>query len=137
MARRVVLDTNALVSALITPAGNCAAVLACVLRGELSPCYDGRILAEYQEVLCRSRLSLPGARVKAVLDLIRAQGEAAAPPRLPPLAPDPDDTKFWEVAVHLEALLVTGNAKHYPRSPLVATPARALALAPGAAGQRR
>ncbi|MDR1187034.1 MAG: putative toxin-antitoxin system toxin component, PIN family [Bifidobacteriaceae bacterium] len=129
---RAVLDTNVLVSALIAPAGTCAAVLACALRGEITPCYDGRIMAEYHEVLGRGRLALPAVRVKAVLDFIRAEGEVIVPPRLLSLAPDPDDTKFWEVASHLQALLVTGNGKHYPASELVVTPARLLAITGGA-----
>jgi predicted nucleic acid-binding protein len=91
---RTVLDTDVLVSALISPSGNCVAVLGCPLRGEITPCYDGRILAEYQEVLYRSHLSLPAIRVKAVLGFIQAEGEVTAPSRFPPLTPGPDDTKF-------------------------------------------
>jgi putative PIN family toxin of toxin-antitoxin system len=123
---RVVLDTNVLVSALLTPGGSCDRVLAEVILGNLTPCYDGRILAEYAAVLYRDRLKLPAHRVKTVLDFIRAEGEATVAPTLAALEPDPDDTKFWEVATHLEALLITGNTRHYPNHPRIITPAQIL-----------
>ena len=41
--------------------------------------------------------------------------------------PDLDDAVFYEVALSKEdAYLVTGNTKHFPKSPIVVTPAEML-----------
>ena len=38
--------------------------------------------------------------------------------------PDPKDVVFYEIAMSKEdAYLVTGNTKHFPKSPVVVTPA--------------
>ena len=49
--RRVVIDTNVLVASLIQPAGPCGRLLDLVVDGAVDACVDGRILAEYTEVL--------------------------------------------------------------------------------------
>jgi putative PIN family toxin of toxin-antitoxin system len=45
--RRVVLDTNVLVSALWTPLGNPSTIVSLALSDKITPCFDYRILAEY------------------------------------------------------------------------------------------
>ena len=47
---RVVLDTNVVVSGLISPGGTCGQILRLVVEGVLRPCWDERILAEYENV---------------------------------------------------------------------------------------
>ena len=43
--------------------------------------------------------------------------------------PDPDDAVFYEVALSKEdAYLVTGNTKHFPKKPIVVTPAEMLEI---------
>ena len=48
---KAVIDTNILVSALLSPSGSPAKVLDHVLNGNVVMCYDSRMIAEYQEVL--------------------------------------------------------------------------------------
>ena len=48
---KVVLDTNIVVSGLLQSQGNPAQVLTLALSGAIQTCHDGRILAEYAEVL--------------------------------------------------------------------------------------
>jgi predicted nucleic acid-binding protein len=36
---------------------------------------------------------------------------------------DETDRKFFDVAKACEAVLITGNRKHYPQDPLIITPA--------------
>jgi len=46
--------------------------------------------------------------------------------------PDEDDRVFYEVALSKEdAYLVTGNQKHFPKTPIVVTPAEMLAIIEG------
>ena len=43
--------------------------------------------------------------------------------------PDVDDVVFYEVAMSKEdAYLVTGNTKHFPKSPIVVTPAEMMQI---------
>ena len=56
---RVVLDTNVLVSGLLTPSGPCGQIVELVLDGVLDLCVDGRILDEYEDVLRRPKLAIP------------------------------------------------------------------------------
>jgi hypothetical protein len=37
--------------------------------------------------------------------------------------PDETDRKFYDVAKATDAILITGNTKHYPNEPFVLTPA--------------
>ncbi len=109
-----VLDTNVLVSALLSPFGTPARVLDLVLTGELTLAFDDRILAEYRDVLGRERFGFDPDRVDDVLDYFQATGQHVTAPPLGVSLPDPDDLPFLEVAAATGATLITGNARHYP-----------------------
>lgn len=111
---KIVLDTNVLVSALLTRDGVCAAILGMVGEGFLHPCLDERILKEYERVLLRPYFQIdPDDRVEA-LEVIRANGESVVPMPLSACLPHPDDLPFLEVAASADAILVTGNVRHFP-----------------------
>lgn len=111
---RVVLDTNVLVSGLLTPHGAPARVLDLALEGGLRPLYDDRILHEYRDVLRRARFGFDPADVEALLGHLTAVGRHVTAPPLSLTLPDPDDLPFLEVAVAGGArALVTGNAPDY------------------------
>jgi len=112
---KVVLDTNVIVSALSTPAGTCGRVLDLLVEGILQPCVDERILAEYGEVLSERRFPFTPTQVSTVLKMLRAVGEPVAAPPLDAALPDEDDRPFLEVAAAAQAVLVTGNKRHFPR----------------------
>lgn len=116
---RIVLDTNVLVSALLSPAGKPAQILRRFLRGEFVLCYDARIMFEYEQVLSREKFGFAPKKVKAILDYIRLVGlETDAPALQIPFA-DEYDKKFYEVAKFSDAVLITGNLKHFPTDPIV------------------
>ncbi len=64
---RVVLDTNAVVSAQLKPSGLEAAVLLLALLGVVELCVSAPILAEYQRVLYKPKLKFNPRRVESVL----------------------------------------------------------------------
>jgi putative PIN family toxin of toxin-antitoxin system len=124
---KVVLDTNVLVSALWTQAGNCSAILSQVLQDELIPCFDHNILNEYRVVLSRPRLVFSSAQTDELLREIASRGLAVTvSPSTFPL-PDEADRKFYDTAKACDAILITGNIRHFPKDPLVMTPAQFLA----------
>jgi uncharacterized protein len=106
----VVLDTNILVSALLSPFGPPARVLDLALGGDIRLAYDDRIMAEYREVLARPKFGFAPEDVTMVLAYLEADGERVTAPPLPYA----DDLPFLEVAAQGEAVLITGNAAHYP-----------------------
>jgi putative PIN family toxin of toxin-antitoxin system len=112
---KIVLDTNVLVAGLLSPFGPCGEIVRMVSSGELTLCVDALILAEYSEVLYRSKFGFDKDKVAALLDHIEHRGQTVASSPLPHSLPDPDDEPFLKVAVAGKAVcLVTGNASHFP-----------------------
>lgn len=124
---RIVLDTNVLISGLLSAAGPPGWIVEAVLSGELEIAFDGAIRQEYAEVLRRPEFGFPGARVDDILAALDQFGfvVAAAPPWPLPLS-DPDDEPFLAVAAASASVLVTGNLRHFPlrvrRGVIVCTP---------------
>ncbi len=112
---RVVLDTNVLVSGLLSAAGPPAWIVEAVLAGELELALDMAIRQEYEDVLRRPEFRFSP---EIVDDLLAAIDQlsflvAAAPPCPVPL-PDPDDEPFLAVAAAAGCRLVSGNVRHFP-----------------------
>lgn len=114
---RLVLDTNVLVAALLTPGRTPDRALAAVFaRGDVV-LYDARMEAEYREVLARPKFrSVDRGRVEALLASVLAGAEdVGAVDRWAGPMTDADDRVFVEVALGGRAdAVVTGNARHYP-----------------------
>ncbi|MDR2923527.1 MAG: putative toxin-antitoxin system toxin component, PIN family [Treponema sp.] len=125
---RVVLDTNVLVSALWTPAGNASTIINLILTDKIVPCFDQHILNEYRIVLLRPRLAFPAGQVNELLSEITDRGFSVTIMPSSIVLPDESDRKFFDTAKYCEAYLITGNIKHYPKDPLVLTPARFLGI---------
>ena len=115
----VVIDTNVLVSALWSRNGAPAQILAMIQNGRLTPCYDSRILEEYWRTLRRSKFGFSEWEIAGILAQIESDGMSVVPSPLSVPFMDEDDRKFYEVAKHCNATLITGNLKHYPKDELV------------------
>jgi putative PIN family toxin of toxin-antitoxin system len=114
---KIVLDTNVLVSGLLTPFGPSGEIVRMVTAGVLVLCIDARILLEYQEVLYRSKFKFNKEHINTLLDFIKQFGQVASTIPLKHRLPDPDDEPFLETAIagNVECL-VTGNIAHFPPS---------------------
>jgi predicted nucleic acid-binding protein len=75
-----VLDTNAVVSAFLTPAGTSAHLLRAVSDGQIKLAYDQRILAEYREVLNRPSLRISPSVIAIFLASMRSRKMAGPMP---------------------------------------------------------
>jgi putative PIN family toxin of toxin-antitoxin system len=112
---KIVLDTNVLVSGLLSPFGPPADIVRLVAAGNVVLCVDARLLEEYGQVLARPRFAFDQGRVAELLAQIDAEGVRGGPAPLRARLPDRDDEPFLEVALSTAAdALVTGNARHFP-----------------------
>ena len=121
-----VIDTNVLVSALITQnsLSATAKVVSLLLDGGFTPLYDSRIIEEYQEVLHRTKFKLVPGVADALISYITEHGIETSRTPFPDMMPDEDDRVFYEVSLSADdSFLVTGNLKHYPQTPKVISPA--------------
>jgi putative PIN family toxin of toxin-antitoxin system len=118
----VVIDTNVLVSALITPEGKPARVLDSVLTGGAVICCDSRILFEYERVLTREKFGINPAKIQNLLIVLTEMGISMIAPPTDIAFTDESDRKFYEVALASDAVLVTGNLRHYPKEPWIVSP---------------
>ena len=112
---KVVVDTNVLVSALLSAGGPCARIVELMLDGFLAPCIDGRILEEYRDVLCRSELGIAPGEAESILQALSLSAETVSALPLAATLPDVDDLPSLEVAAAAGAVLVTGNLRHFPK----------------------
>jgi putative PIN family toxin of toxin-antitoxin system len=120
------MDTNVLVSALWTPGGNPAKIIALIPLGKILPCYTFPIMKEYRSVLNRPRLKFSGKQTAELLALVEWYGLQVTAATGNIVMADESDRKFFDAAKTCEALLITGNKKHYPPEPFVVNPAEFL-----------
>lgn len=124
-----VIDTNVLVSALIThnPEAATAKVVRHLLERDFIPMYDEDIIAEYADVLHRAKFPILLETADALISYVIENGVEASRIHFEEPMPDEDDRVFLEVALSKEdSFLVTGNQKHYPASARIITPAQFL-----------
>ena len=120
-----VFDTNVLVSALLSRRKDSATVqlLNHVLDGRITLLYNDEILDENIEVLHRSKFYFGKELIEAVIQLVKT-GVWLERTSSNEFFPDSDDMVFYEVALSKDgAFVVTGNSRHFPKSPIVVTPA--------------
>lgn len=130
----VILDTNVLVSGMFSrlQRGKPAQILRMVIDGYCTMVYSPEIYEEYAEVLKRPKFAFLPEDVAFILGVVRNLGmrERVLPGLTgQPCCSDEDDQKFYDLALSTDAVLVTGNIKHFPADIRVATPAEYL---PGA-----
>jgi putative PIN family toxin of toxin-antitoxin system len=111
---RIVLDTNVLVSAMLSGGGAPDMTLQLVLQGAVTLLADSRVLAEYDEVTARPLFAFAEGERRRLLDTLGAIAEPVVARPLRLALPDPEDRVFVEVAVAGRAdAIVTGNVRHF------------------------
>jgi putative PIN family toxin of toxin-antitoxin system len=114
---RAVIDTNVLVSGLLSPAGNEALILLAIHQALVRPCFSEDILKEYASVLARPKFAFPTDEIETALAMFRSQGELFLPDVSAAASSDPADTKFPHCAQAAQAgYLVTGNKRDFPQT---------------------
>ena len=100
-----------------------------MLKERITPLYDAEILYEYVDVLNRPKFRFSMELVDYYLKAFEEKGLSIQRAPSHDFFPDPKDIVFYEVALSKEdAYLVTGNQKHFPKTPIVVTPAEMLEI---------
>ena len=126
-----VIGTNVLVSALLTSKSDTATVqiLEAIMNGQIIPLYNEDIISEYEIVLNRPTFRFSEETVYYYINAIKEKGVLATRIESGEAFPDSDDAVFYEIALSVEdAYVVTGNLKHFPKTPIVVTPAQMLEI---------
>jgi putative PIN family toxin of toxin-antitoxin system len=126
-----VIDTNVIVSALLTHNIESATVkvVEAFLMDKIIPLYNADIINEYRDVLGRAKFRFTPRIIDYYINAIHEKGISAERISSGEFFPDPDGAVFYEVALSKEdAYLVTGNTKHFPKKPIVVTPAEMLEI---------
>ena len=122
-----VIDTNVLVSALLSSKDDTATVqvLGKVITGEIILVYSNVITKEYREVLSRKKFGFSGDLIEYLMSAVEKYGILVDPSPSGITLPDMKDVPFYEVVLEKRddnAYLVTGNIKHFPKEPFIVTP---------------
>ena len=123
----VVIDTNVLVSALLSKDERSATVqvLERVLNRQVIPVYCEEILNEYEQVLLRKKFGFSEKAVRNLVHYIRQNGKMIIPTPTNEKLLDVKDLPFYEVTMDTraeESYLVTGNIKHFPKRDYIVSP---------------
>jgi putative PIN family toxin of toxin-antitoxin system len=110
----IVLDTNVLVSALLSPFQAPGRILDLILTGDVSIVFDDRVMGECRAVLLRPKFGFDRRNIEELLDECAGSGQFVTAPPVRLDLPDPADAMFVELAVAAHAPLVTGNPRHFP-----------------------
>lgn len=131
MTRKVIIDTNVLVSALLSSREDSATVimLRLLLDGHIIPVITDGIFSEYGEVLRRKKFRFPEESVSVLLDEIRKKSKMINPAISDADLPDEKDRPSLDVLLaEDDTVLITGNLKHFPRHERIMTARDFIAL---------
>ena len=133
MVYYAVIDTNVFISALLSKREDAATVkvLEAMFDGRIVPLYHEEIIAEYNEVLHRSKFHFREETIQLVLKAVKQYGVEVFPQPTGEILVDLDNLVFYEVTMEKrddDAYLVTGNQKHYPIRDFIVTPAEMMEI---------
>lgn len=116
---RLVIDTNIIVSALLSSESRAFQLLSDILDGKYTILISDEIYQEYQDVLYRDKFCFDNEIICFLLNWFKENAVwiQVLETNTPML--DEDDRAFYDLAKSCKAKLVTGNIKHYPVDELV------------------
>lgn len=127
MAFYAVIDTNVLVSSLLTKKSDVATVqvIQRLIAGDFVPLLSQEILNEYSDVLQRPKFGFQKNSILSFLNIFIQTGIIIQPSPSGEILPDMKDLPFYEVTLSGpddNSFLVTGNKKHFPNKSFIVTP---------------
>ena len=123
----IVLDTNIIVSAALSPAGYPAQIAALISNTKkVQVFYSIAIFNEYKKVLAYERLNIAPKVQTTMFATLEEFGILIEPPISTISMPDESDRTFYDTAKASGSILITGNLKHYPAEAFIMLPANFL-----------
>lgn len=114
---KIVVDTNVLLSALLTPDKKASVILDKILNKSLTLCYNEDILNEYKNVLSRKKFNIKRSDIGSLISFIRINCvNVFISSKSTIKFSDESDRVFYDVAMSIDAVLITGNLKDFPKS---------------------
>lgn len=126
-----VFDTNVFVSALLTHKTDAATirVVDAMTLGRITPLYNDEIIAEYNDVMHRSKFPFAPEAADGIVNIVKRRGLCVGRTETDEHFVDATDMVFYEIALSKEgSYLITGNTRHFPKKPIVVTPAEMLEI---------
>ena len=128
-----VIDTNVLVSALLSSHDDAATVQVVnkIFSEDIIPLYTAEIIDEYDNVLHRKKFNFSDESINILLSVIEQSGVFVKPNASGEILPDMKDLPFYEAVLEKQdkdAYLVTGNIKHFPDKAFIVTPNQLLEI---------
>ena len=128
-----VIDTNVLVSALLSSHNDAATVQVVdrIFSEDIIPLYSPEIISEYDSVLHRKKFKFSEETISTLLTVIEQNGVLVSANSSDEILPDMKDLPFYEVVLEKQdenAYLVTGNIKHFPQKRFIVTPNQLLEI---------
>ena len=129
MNKKVVIDTNVLVSAaFLNPGSKPSKILELALSNKMEVYFSHDIISEYKTVLYRPKFKFNPDTLDLWLECLTEKGHFFNPVPSTITFTDESDRKFYDTAKICGAYLITGNIRHYPDEKFILTPAQFLAL---------
>lgn len=115
----LIIDTNIIVSALLSQDGKAFQLLSDVLDGKYTAFISEEVYEEYNDVLHREKFGFDEEIISYILGWFRSNAVWVEVTKSSGFVPDEKDRIFYDIAKCCKARLVTGNSKHYPVDELV------------------
>lgn len=120
---KIVLDTNIIISAALSPTGNPAKITALISQNEdIQVFYNEDILKEYVRVLSYEKLKIATDVQSSIIGTFKEFGILVKPIVSEIPLPDESDRVFYDTAQTSGATLITGNIRHFPNEPFIMSP---------------
>lgn len=127
-----VIDTNVVVSSLLSKTSNPGAILSLVEKGIIIPLFNEDILNEYEDVLSRNKFPFTKKKINKILRTFVKKGISLDRTKTDEKFFDQDDVVFYEIVLtsnkERESYLITGNIRHFPKKTFVVTPSQMLEI---------
>ena len=112
---KAVLDTNVLVSGLLSHAGPPGKLVDAIETGLLVPVFSEPILFEYLEVLLRPKFQFEREDITVLMESLYLSGILVDELKIDTSEfNDVRDVPFYTAAIQENSVLITGNLKHFP-----------------------
>ena len=121
-----VIDTNVIVSSLITTGSFPWQVVEAATNGSIIPVLKKEIYDEYRDVLYRNKFTFDDAKIENILEKIWQRAIFVDKVDINEVFKDQDDIIFYEVLMSSrrtnDTYLVTGNKKDFPIRSYIVSP---------------